>query len=163
MRGMTMTTLLSPMTLAEYNAWLAQAVPDYARDKVASGEWSEAESLDRSRTEVEGLLPHGLATAGHHLWTLRDSVKGPGIGTLWVAEQQHGTRRIAYVFDFRIDAAHRRRGHARRAFLALEDKARDMGVEGISLHVFGHNAAARALYESLGYAATHITMSKPLR
>jgi RimJ/RimL family protein N-acetyltransferase len=161
MRGMP--TLLSPMTLAEYHAWLAESVPDYARDKIAAGEWREDEALARSRAEVDGLLPHGQATAGHHLWAIRERVNGPSIGTLWVAEQQHGTRRVAYVFDFRIAAAHRRQGHARRAFLALEDAVRPLDVDGISLHVFGRNAAARALYESLGYAATHITMSKPLR
>ena len=155
-------TLLTPMTLAEYNAWLAQTIPDYARDKVASGQWTEAESLVRARTETEGLLPHGLATAGHHLWTIREHPDGASIGTLWVAEQHHGARRIAYVFDFRIAAAHRRQGHASRAFLAMEDKVRALGLEGVSLHVFGHNAAARALYERLGYATTSLMMFKPV-
>ena len=162
MRDMNMTTSLSPMTLAEYNAWLAESVPDYAHDKVAAGQWDEADALARSRAEVEGLLPHGLATAGHHLWAIRERVSGASIGTLWVAEQQHGARRVAYVFDFRIAAAHRRQGHARRAFVALEHEARALHLDGISLHVFGHNAAARALYEGLGYAATNITMFKPL-
>ena len=160
---MTTTTLLSPMTLAEYNAWLAESVPDYARDKVAAGEWDAADALALSRAEVEGLLPHGLATANHHLWSIRERIDGASIGTLWVAQQLHGKHRVAYVFDFRIAEAHRRQGHARRALLALEDEARAMDVEGLSLHVFGHNAAARALYESLGSAATSITMAKPLR
>ena len=33
----------------------------------------------------------------------------------------------------------------------------------LSLHAFGHNVAARAPYERLGYAATSLTMSRPLR
>ncbi|WP_275685310.1 hypothetical protein [Scleromatobacter humisilvae] len=33
----------------------------------------------------------------------------------------------------------------------------------LSLRVFGHKVAARAPYERLGYAATSLTMSKPLR
>ena len=155
-------TLLTPMTPAEYVAWLAQSIPDYARDKVASGQWTEAESLARARSETEGLLPHGLATAGHHLWTIREHADGASIGTLWLAEQQRGAQRIAYVFDFRIAAAHRRQGHASRAFIAMEDKVRALKLEGVSLHVFGHNAAARALYERLGYATTSVMMFKPL-
>ena len=155
-------TLLTPMTLAEYNAWLAESIPDYARDKVANGQWSEPESLARARSETEGLLPHGLATSGHHLWSIREQPHGPSIGTLWLAEQHLGPRRVAYVFDFRIAASHRRQGHARRAFLAMEDKVRALGLEGVSLHVFGHNAAARALYERLGYATTSLMMFKPL-
>ena len=155
-------TLLTPMTPAEFDAWLAETIPDYARDKVANGQWTEAESLARARSETEGLLPHGLATARHHLWTIRAQPDGASIGTLWLAEQQLGARRIAYVFDFRIAAAHRRQGHASRAFIAMEDQVRALKLEGVSLHVFGHNAAARALYERLGYATTSLMMFKPL-
>ena len=139
------------------------AGPAYARDKVAAGQWSAAESLEKSRAEVDGLLPQGLATPGHHLWAIRDAAHAHSVGCLWVAEQRLGPRRIAYVFDFSVKPAHRRQGHARRAFLALENEVRAMNVDGISLHVFGHNAAALALYESLGYAATNIMMFKPLR
>jgi hypothetical protein len=35
-------------------------------------------------------------------------------------------------------------------------------VCGVGLHVFGHNAGARALYEALGYQPTNINMFKPL-
>ena len=156
-------TTLSPMRPDEYAAWRAASIPAYARDKVAAGQWSEAESMEKSRAEVDQLLPQGLATPGHHLWAIRDAAHLDSVGALWVAEQQHGTRRIAYVFDFSVKPQHRRQGHARRALLALEQRVGELDVEGISLHVFGHNAAARALYESLGYAATNITMSKPLR
>ncbi len=156
-------TTLAPMTPAEYAAWREESIPNYARDKVAAGQWSAAESLEKSRAEVDGLLPLGLATPGHHLWAIRDAAHAESVGSLWVAEQRLGPRRIAYVFDFGVKPAHRRQGHARRAFLALEEKVRALDVDGISLHVFGHNAAARALYESLGYAAVNITMFKPLR
>ena len=72
------------------------------------------------------------------------------------------SRRIAYVFDLVIKPAYRRQGHARRAFEALEHQVRALQLDGISLHVFGHNAAARALYESLGYAPTNIMMFKSI-
>ncbi|HSO28244.1 MAG TPA: GNAT family N-acetyltransferase, partial [Anaerolineales bacterium] len=68
----------------------------------------------------------------------------------------------AFIYDFVIDEAYRRRGYGRLALLALEDKAREMGIDQIALHVFGHNHAARALYESVGYQVTNLQMAKAL-
>jgi len=45
---------------------------------------------------------------------------------------------------------------------ALEERVRHLGLSTISLHVFGHNHAARALYEKLGYVTTNVMMSKTL-
>jgi ribosomal protein S18 acetylase RimI-like enzyme len=47
--------------------------------------------------------------------------------------------------------------------LALEVKARELGLATLSLHVFVFNHEARALYEKLGYAITNINMSKALK
>jgi ribosomal protein S18 acetylase RimI-like enzyme len=56
----------------------------------------------------------------------------------------------------------RRRGHASAALTELEPIARGLGLSGIGLHVFGHNAAARALYGKLVHAITGVNMLKPL-
>jgi ribosomal protein S18 acetylase RimI-like enzyme len=39
---------------------------------------------------------------------------------------------------------------------------RDKGNTQLRLHVFGNNAVARALYESLGFQTTNVMMSKSL-
>ena len=46
--------------------------------------------------------------------------------------------------------------------LALEEEARRFGLTALALHVFGHNTAARALYEGIGYQITNINMRKDL-
>lgn len=40
--------------------------------------------------------------------------------------------------------------------------AKDLGINKIGLHVFGHNKVPRGLYEKLGYEITNITMSKTI-
>ena len=44
----------------------------------------------------------------------------------------------------------------------LEKEASILGLKYLTLQVFGHNMAARDLYEKLGYGITNIKMSKSL-
>jgi hypothetical protein len=46
--------------------------------------------------------------------------------------------------------------------LAMEAEVKAMGLDRISLHVFGHNPGARRLYEKLGYETTNVYMAKQL-
>ena len=82
------------------------------------------------------------------------------VGMLWIAGLERAGQRIAYVYDISVRPEHRRKGHAASAFAALEGKVRELGLSGIALHVFGHNAGAVALYTKLGYQATNINMFK---
>ena len=59
-----------------------------------------------------------------------------------------------------IVGEHRRQGHAERALRALEAEVGRLGLQGIALHVFGHNTGAQALYGKLGYVPTNINMFK---
>ena len=159
---METSVMLDAMTEAEFRDFADETIPAYAADKVASGQWCEDEALERSRKELDELLPQRHATPGHHLFTLRDRVSGDAVGRLWIAEQQRAGNLVAYVYDIAIAPAHRRKGHAMRAFEALEAEARALGLEGIALHVFGHNHAAQALYARLGYRPTNINLFKDL-
>ena len=152
---------LRPFTESEYAAWMAEAIPGFAADKVASGQWSQAESLELARKEHEALLPQGLATAGNHFLAILDQ-DAAVVGTLWFASKSRGDERIAYVYDIGIAPGRQREGHAYHAFRALEEEVRKMGLAGIALHVFGHNAAAQALYAKLGFRPTNISLYKPV-
>jgi ribosomal protein S18 acetylase RimI-like enzyme len=152
---------LRPMTQTEFAAWRDAVIPAYAADKVASGQWSPEESLELSKQETEALLPRGLETPDNHFFAIVDS-QSVAVGMLWFAVKTKFNARIAYVYDVSVQHDRQRQGHAMRAFLALEDEVRSRGLAGIALHVFGHNAGARALYAQLGYAPTNINLFKPL-
>ena len=153
--------VLRPMTQAEYVEWIKQTIPAYAADKVASGQWSEDESLQLSRKNLEELLPQGLTTPDNFLYTIEDSDSSP-VGVLWFAVQTRFNSRVAYVYDVEIWPHQRRKGHAYRAFCALEQEVRRLGLSGIALHVFGHNAEAQSLYAKLGFRPTNINLFKPV-
>jgi ribosomal protein S18 acetylase RimI-like enzyme len=153
-------TLLRRMTAPEFDAWLARAVPEYAADKVASGQWRAEEAEERSRLEHAQLLPSGPLSPGHHFFTLVDDASGDELGMLWFAVRDRSGVPVAYVFKIEVALQRRRQGHAARALIALEREVAALGLHGVALHVFGHNAAARALYAKLGYEPTNINLFK---
>lgn len=153
--------IIRPLTEAEFATWEAQSVPAYAADKVASGAWAEATALEQSGQEHAALLPAGQHTPGHHFYAILGAA-GAQVGMIWFAEQDRGASRVAYIYDVEVWPEQQRQGHAGRAFVAIEDEARRLGLAGVALHVFGHNRAAQALYEKLGYRTTNITMYKPV-
>lgn len=154
-------TRLRPMTEDEFSHWREQSITGYAADKVRSGRWSEAESLAEAAKELAGLLPDGLATAGHVIYTI-ESEAGVSVGALWVARTERPAGPIGYVYDLVVWPAQRRQGHAAAAMRAMEVEALRLGWCGLALHVFGHNTPARQLYERLGFEPTNLNLFKPL-
>jgi RimJ/RimL family protein N-acetyltransferase len=156
-------TDLVPMTPAEFEPFFERLVVEYAADKVRSGNWTSEESVRRSREDCQALLPKGTATPGQHLYRILDTETGEKVGIVWLAEDGRKSPPIGFIYDLEVEAPYRRRGYATQAMLALEVKARELGLATISLHVFGFNHEARALYAKLGYEITNINMSKSLK
>jgi RimJ/RimL family protein N-acetyltransferase len=153
---------LVPMSDAEYQPYLALAIRDYADEKVAAGNWQPAEALERSTQEFQKLLPDGVATQDNYLFTIEDQALAATVGMIWLSRIMQGAHPIIFIYDFRIDESYRRKGYGEQAMRAAEDQAKALGLDIIALHVFGHNQAARALYEKLGYEITNINMAKKL-
>jgi RimJ/RimL family protein N-acetyltransferase len=151
---------LQPMTDADFHIYLEKAIPEYAREKVQAGNWSETEALERSRKEYEGYLPQGAQTAENFLFMLVNEA-GEKVGFLWYALQpkQPGW---GFIYDFEVYAPFRRRGYASQALALLDQDARRHGLNKLELHVFGHNLPARELYKKAGFVESNIMMLKQL-
>jgi ribosomal protein S18 acetylase RimI-like enzyme len=149
---------LSPMTEPEFQAYRVKVIQEYAREKILAGNWSQDEALERSRDQVESLLPQGIQTPNNYLFSLKNE-NGEKVGLLWYASppKQPG---LAFIYDFEIYPPFRRRGFASQAIAALEQEAKSRGLKRIELHVFGHNTAARALYNKMGFVEANVMMTK---
>src|SRR5262245_44401189 len=130
------------MTDAEFEAYLRPAIEEYAQEHVRSGGWRAEDAAERSAAEFRALLPNGVNSAGQHLFAIKDEAETQ-VGILWFAVRDKNGKRSAFIYDVRIDEEFQRRGYAMQAFQALEALAREMSLAAISLHVFGHNTAAR--------------------
>jgi ribosomal protein S18 acetylase RimI-like enzyme len=153
---------LVPMGEDDFRAYSARAVPRYAEDNIKAGAWDPATALEKAERTYRKLLPDGVESENQHLHSIVDEEQDSKIGMIWFMVQRAGGVPSAYICDFEIFEQFRRRGYARRALLALEDRLRAEGVSRIELHVFAHNQAARSLYEKLGYESTGINMAKRL-
>ncbi|MGE5224851.1 MAG: GNAT family N-acetyltransferase [Omnitrophica WOR_2 bacterium] len=152
-----------PMTETEFQAYLAEAIQRYAEEHVRAGNWHPVEALEKSRREHEQLLPEGLASKNNYLYSIIDENSGSRLGIIWFVVDLDRPRRSAFIYDFQIFDEFRRKGYGSQALEALEEKLRASGIEAISLHVFGHNPIAQALYRKMGYEVTGIHMTRQIK
>jgi ribosomal protein S18 acetylase RimI-like enzyme len=155
-------TILEPMPPERFEEFANVATASHAADSVATGRWLEHESEAFARAELARHLPQQAATPDHQFYEIRPCPAGPRLGFVWVGTMPRGSVRVAYVFQLFVYPEHRRQGHGRAALLQVEKLAEAMGLTGVALNVFGSNSAAQALYRSLGYSVTSLSMHKPL-
>lgn len=145
------------MAEARFRIWSPQSVAGFAAQQVAAGLVAATEASTAAEKAFADLLPDGLATPGHHLWTVRAGEDE--VGDLWLRVRPLSAEVEAYVFDVELVPEARGKGLGRATMLAAEDAARGLGATVMRLNVFGHNRPAVRLYESLGYVVAGATMT----
>ena len=70
------------MTETEFKVYLGHAVKDYADEKVRAGNWPLEGALQRSERDFLTLLPEGVSSKGHHLFSIRDAATGETVGMI---------------------------------------------------------------------------------
>jgi ribosomal protein S18 acetylase RimI-like enzyme len=148
------------MTEAEYEVFLERTIPEYAADKVRAGQWVESEALERSRKEFLADLPQGVQTRDNYLYTLFDG--DTAVGLIWMRAYLDRPTKEGFIFELYVEEKYRGKGYGKQAMFLIEEKARELGLKSIGLHVFGSNKVARNLYEAVGYEVTNVNMSKTL-
>lgn len=151
---------LIPMTQPEYDEYLKHLIPDYAADNVRAGYWDESEALEKSRQQIGTLLPEGLQTKDHYIFTLVDGDQA--VGMIWMRAQLDRAVKSGFIFDVLVDEKFRGKGYGKQLMLLIEEKARELDLKSIGLHVFAYNKVAQNLYESLGYETSSLNMIKKL-
>ncbi|WP_338651561.1 GNAT family N-acetyltransferase [Lysinibacillus sp. Y5S-8] len=151
---------LKPMNQEEFKQYISYAIEDYAKDKIASGNWSEDEAINLSRESFERLLPNGEKTENNHLLSIfHDDIL---VGMIWISQKAPKNPNEGYIYDFVIFEQYQGQGYGKKAMKEAEIIAKELGMNKIGLNVFGHNKIARGLYEKMGYEITNITMAKTI-
>jgi len=153
---------LVPMTESEFQDYMKHAVEDYAREHVKAGNWHSSEALQKAEAEFLQLLPEGVTSKNQYLFSIKDDPTSLKVGMIWFAVNEKTPHPSAFIYDFMIDEQFRKRGYGRQTLRMLEEKVKALGIDQISLHVFGHNHVAIALYKKAGYEITGLRMAKKL-
>lgn len=151
---------LAPMTRERFDEYHEQDIEGYARERHESGMGPLEEQRELAREEFAALLPDGVDTEGQCLWSaFRADDSGPTeVGILWI---QHAVP-ASFVYNVVVDEDLRGQGRGRAIMTAGARWCRDHGSETLGLNVFGPNATARALYDSLGYVVTDALLTTSL-
>ncbi|WP_437276729.1 GNAT family N-acetyltransferase [Sorangium sp. So ce375] len=151
---------LRPLDVTELDAFLDLVVSSYASERASAVDARLEEARRNGRSQVEALLPQGLATPDHHLYSVLEG--SVAVGYLWIGMNDVDGFRSAFVYDIHLREEARGRGLGRRVMVLAEEAARALGGRDMELHVFAQNTRARRLYESLGYRMTSLSMRKHL-
>jgi ribosomal protein S18 acetylase RimI-like enzyme len=125
--------------------------------------WRSRDVMDRA---VTASIDEGLtAPASDQTVLVAEGVDREPLGFVHLhgATDFHTGERHGHVSDIVVAPAAEGRGVGAALMAAAEDWARAHGFRLLSLHVFGENARARALYERLGYRLDIVKMIKTLR
>ena len=107
-------------------------------------------------------MPDGVNTKNQYLFQIEDSETGQRAGIIWLNTQSESPRPQGFIYDIEIEETFRGKGYGKQAMLAIEEKARELGLKSIGLHVFAHNKVASSLYEKIGYQVKSMNMTKEL-
>ncbi len=146
------------MTDTEYADWRGGAVSGYANEFVDSGILDAEAARERAENDFREILPDGLATENHLLWTARVEAEPAPVGTIWVmlAPERQPPHSFVYALDVHVD--YRQRGYGQAIMETAMRLCRERGIATMGLNVFGHNVAARRLYDRLGFRVASTSM-----
>jgi GNAT superfamily N-acetyltransferase len=144
----------------EFAAWLPQMRDRYAQDMLRDAGLPAELAKQKAVDDIERLFPGDRPSPAQLVYVVE--ADGETVGDLWLAERGDSFRPGLFIYDVRLHESQRGNGYGKAAMLFAEEEARRRGLGHVSLNVFGGNAVARRLYESLGYEEDAIAMSKKL-
>lgn len=150
------------MSDKEYNSWNVHSRVNYAVEKEKEG-LSAEDAKAESEKSFARHLPNGKNTPDHHIYAVTSMPEDEVVGHLWWGLQNHGSKKIPWIFDIELNPKFRGRGFGRITMELAQADVKSKGYDRLGLHVFGHNKVARSLYESLGFETTNVVMSKELK
>jgi RimJ/RimL family protein N-acetyltransferase len=151
---------LIPLSQSEFTGSWKSDIERYASENVKAKYWEKEGAVHRSRLEHKRILPDGLATPGHFLYSIVNPENGNAVGIVWFFLQKRAKPPTCFIYDLFIFEKHRRKGFGTEALEAVEETVSRKNIRSLALHVFNHNRAAKSLYEKAGFIASGISMMK---
>ncbi|XFA98581.1 GNAT family N-acetyltransferase [Candidatus Izemoplasma sp. B36] len=148
---------LIPITKEEYLEYEKNSIQKYVKELMKAGQVTEEQAKEQAQATFKRIVPNGIDTENHYFYYAYEN--NQKVGFIWYAFREEES---AFIYDFFVLEKMQRKGYGRKIMLACEELVRKANKKYMRLHVFGHNTAARALYDSIGYQPISIQMRKEL-
>jgi len=142
--GVAFTYVAADLDDPAHRIAVREMIDAYARDPMGTGQALPQQVLDRV---VPGLSGHPCAV----VFLAFDGTVPAGVAVCFLGFSTFAARPLLNVHDLAVAPAYRRQGIARGLLAAVEARARELGCVKLTLEVIEENAAARALYQSVGF------------
>ncbi|WP_394553474.1 GNAT family N-acetyltransferase [Agromyces sp. MMS24-JH15] len=152
------TTEFVALSTEDLRLWLPEAMAYYQAARMRAGD-SEAEAVAARQASVDRFFPEGRLIAGQFVFAI--IADGEDVGWLWLGPWSEGGDQW-WVWDIHVREPHRRHGFGRAAMEFAERVAKEHGAPTLGLNVFAYNLPAIELYESLGFVAASLHLTKDL-
>lgn len=118
--------------------------------KMYSSKMTEKEARRKAELEQYEILPHGVNTKDHFLYTIKND-RNENVGGIWFGKIERNSKDIAFLFYILIDDDKRGRGFETNAMKMIEEEIKKIEIYTIRLHVLKENIPAMIMYKNLGY------------
>ena len=137
--------------------WLVGMWAGYPTDLLDAG--TTPEDADRNVERNREVLFNGdEPVEGQYFFDVLSD--GTIVGSLWLADKKNPEAQDWYIYDIGVNEGFRGQGLGRLTMEAGEEFVKSDGGLRMGLNVFGPNAVARALYESMNYQVMAVSMFK---
>jgi ribosomal protein S18 acetylase RimI-like enzyme len=150
---------LVPISEQDLKVWLTAMWVDYRTQLMGAGFTYDEASINIEQNE-KALFFDFAPNGDQRIFEVLDNETK--VGTLWLATREERSTGEWFVYDIVIDEEFRGKGFGRSAMQAAEEYVKSQGGTVLALNVFGPNAVAKGLYDSLGYRTMNIAMRKGL-
>ena len=155
-----MTLRVAPIGVDAFPGWSAGIRERLAAQRVDAGTWAAGQAAGRAAELFAKLLPEGLGSVGHRVWTLE---QGPArVGTAWLRLEDTASGVDGFLFDVAVEAGRSASDLGAAVMAAVEAAAASCGVSTMRVNVFDRDTATGALLSGRGYAPAATQMSLDL-
>lgn len=147
--GMKAEMELTEMTEEEYACFYSSSLHHHVSELMEQENLSQETAEAEAKKELAEMLPEGRNTADNCLMSIKEGSRI--IGYIWTMYECCDGIKQAFVCDFYIEEADRRKGFGTQALLQAENLAREQSCRESVLFVANGNGAAEALYRKSGY------------